>query len=277
MFSIGKALLPVYDKPMVYYPLSILMSAGIQDVMIISSSDDEALFKKLLEDGSKLGINIEYRVQKEQRGIADAFLIAEDFIANDSVCLVLGDNIIFGPSFQSKLSRAVQTLKGATIFGYQVSDPRAFGVIEFDEFGKVVSIEEKPSVPKSNYIVPGLYFYDNSVIKIAHEVKPSLRGELEITSVNEAYAKDNNLSVIKLGDEFSWFDAGNADSLHEATQAIKIAQENSGSLIGCIEEIAMINGWITVDQLKEYAKNIGEFTIYGRYIQKIVEHFDNNL
>ena len=267
-----KPLLPVYDKPMLYYPLSVLMTAGIRDIMIIVPPDDMAPFVNLLGDGSQLGIHITYREQKVQRGIADAFLIAEDFIGDDSVCLALGDNIFYGPAFRRKLRTAMQNTQGATIFGYYVSDPRAFGVVEIDRDGKALSIEEKPTHPKSNYIVPGLYFYDNKVVAAAKEIKPSARGELEITSVNNCYLEKQMLHVVTLGDEYTWFDTGNADSLYEAAGAIRAAQR-SGKMIGCLEETALRNGWINTDQLLELAKTM-EKTKYGQYLTAIAGDLD---
>ncbi len=267
---ICKPLLPVYDKPMIYYPLSVLMSAGIRDVLVITPPDDTKPFEDLLGDGSGLGMRISYKEQKVQRGIADAFLIAEDFIGDDSVCLALGDNIFYGPAFRRKLREAVKDVsQGAVIFGYYVPDPRAFGVVEFDSEGKAISIEEKPTHPKSNYIVPGLYFYDSSVVEIAKNVKPSARGELEITSVNNAYLDQGRLRVIPLGDEFTWFDTGSADSLYEAAGAIKAAQR-SGKMIGCLEETAFHNQWITMDKLLEHAGEMAK-TKYGQYLEALAD------
>ena len=267
-----KPLLPVYDKPMIYYPLSVLMTAGIRDVMVIVPPDDMDPFVNLLGDGSQLGIHITYREQKVQRGIADAFLIAEDFIGDDSVCLALGDNIFYGPAFRRKLRMAMQNTEGATIFGYYVADPRAFGVVEIDRDGKALSIEEKPTHPKSNYIVPGLYFYDNKVVDAAKKIKPSARGELEITSVNNCYLEKQMLHVVTLGDEFTWFDTGNADSLYEAAGSIRAAQR-SGKMIGCLEETALRNGWIDRDQLLELAGTM-EKTKYGQYLTAIAGDLD---
>ena len=267
---ICKPLLPVCDKPMIYYPLSVLMSAGIRDVLVITPPDDTKPFEDLLGDGSGLGMRISYKEQKVQRGIADAFLIAEDFIGDDSVCLALGDNIFYGPAFRRKLREAVKDVsQGAVIFGYYVPDPRAFGVVEFDSEGKAISIEEKPTHPKSNYIVPGLYFYDSSVVEIAKNVKPSARGELEITSVNNAYLDQGRLRVIPLGDEFTWFDTGSADSLYEAAGAIKAAQR-SGKMIGCLEETAFHNQWITMDKLLEHAGEMAK-TKYGQYLEALAD------
>lgn len=261
-----KPLLPVYDKPMIYYPLSVLMNVGIRDILVIVPPDEQQPFVDLLGDGSAFGIHIEYKEQKVQRGIADAFLIGEEFIGDDSVCLALGDNIFYGPSFRRKLKTAarLEDGQGASIFGYYVSDPRAFGVVEIGENGKALSIEEKPKHPRSNYIVPGLYFYDNQVVDIAKHIQPSARGELEITSINNIYMKNGMLNVIPLGDEYSWFDAGNADSLYEAAGEIKHAQR-SGKMIGCIEEVALTNHWITIDQLLHDAEGMAK-TGYGQYL-----------
>jgi len=260
-----KPLLPVYDKPLIYYSIATLMRAGIRDILIIIPPDELKAFESLLGDGSKYGVNICYKEQKVQRGIADAFIIGEEFIGDDSVCLALGDNIFYGPAFRQKLRTAVKGLtEGAIIFGYYVNDPRPFGVVEFDNNGMAISIEEKPSNPKSNYIVPGLYFYDNSVIDIAKKVEPSARGELEITSVNNAYLEAGKLHVITLDKEYSWFDAGTADSLYNAAGEIRSAQR-SGKMIGCLEEIAVNNHWITLDALEEAATKMKQ-TQYGKYL-----------
>lgn len=264
-----KPLLPVYDKPMIYYPLAVLMEAGIKDILVITPPDDTKPFVDLLGDGSHLGIKIQYLEQKVQRGIADAFIIGKEFIAGDSVCLALGDNIFYGPFFRRKLRMAASNGEGAVIFGYYVADPRAFGVVEFDPDGKAVSIEEKPRHPKSNYIVPGLYFYDSSVVDIAATIQPSARGELEITSVNEEYLKRGQLSVIPLGKEFSWFDAGNPDSLYEAAGQIRAAQR-SGRMIGCLEEIAWRNRWIAKEKFAELAHSMSK-TNYGQYLEALSE------
>jgi glucose-1-phosphate thymidylyltransferase len=267
-YPICKPLLPVYDKPLIYYPLSVLMKAGIRDILVIVPSGEQHPFEALLGHGEKFGIYIEYKEQHVQRGIADAFIIGEEFIGDDSVCLILGDNIFFGPSFRLKLRDAAKNVDGAKIFGYYVQDPRPFGVVEFDEEGKALSIEEKPSHPKSNYIVPGLYFYDNDVVEIAKTIKPSARGELEITDVNNRYLEAGKLSVIPLGEEYTWFDAGTADSLYQAAGTIKTVQR-SGHLIGCLEEKAIRNGWITLDQLKEMAEELGK-TKYGEYLYGLI-------
>ena len=267
-----KPLLPVYDKPMIYYPLSVLMTAGIRDILVIVPPDDMEPFVNLLGDGSRLGVHIEYMEQKVQRGIADAFIIGENFIGDDSVCLALGDNIFYGPAFRRKLRTAMANREGATIFGYYVSDPRAFGVVEFDNGAKAISIEEKPTHPKSNYVVPGLYFYDNNVVEIAKKIQPSARGELEITSVNNEYLRFGMLKVVTLGDEFTWFDTGNADSLYEAAGAIRAAQR-SGKMIGCLEETALRNGWIDTKQMLEIAREM-EKTRYGQYLTAIAGDLD---
>lgn len=267
-----KPLLPVYDKPMIYYPLSVLMTAGIRDILVIVPPDDMDPFVDLLGDGSQLGIHITYKEQKVQRGIADAFLIGEEFIGDDSVCLALGDNIFYGPAFRRKLRSAMKNTEGATIFGYYVADPRAFGVVEIDGNGKAVSIEEKPTHPKSNFIVPGLYFYDNKVVDLAKTIKPSARGELEITAINNAYLTYGMLNVVTLGKEFTWFDTGTADSLYEAAGSIRTAQR-SGKMIACLEETAFRNGWIGKEQLMETAKSM-EKTNYGQYLIALIEDLD---
>ena len=257
---------------MIYYPLSVLMTAGIRDILIIVPPDDQEPFENLLGDGSQLGVHIQYREQKIQRGIADAFLIGEDFIGDDSVCLALGDNIFYGPGFRRKLRMAMKQTQGATIFGYYVPDPRAFGVVEIDREGRAVSIEEKPTHPKSNYIVPGLYVYDNQVVEIAKTVQPSARGELEITAVNNAYLEKKQLRVVTLGKEYTWFDTGNADSLYAAAGSIQAAQR-SGKMIGCLEETALRNGWIDTAQLLDIAKTM-EKTKYGQYLTAIAGDLD---
>jgi len=265
-----KPLVPVYDKPLIYYPLTVLMDAGIDDILVITPPDDTKPFINTLGDGSRFGIKIRYLEQQVQRGIADAFIIGADFIGTDSVALALGDNIFYGPAFRKKLRQAKNLSKeGAAIFGYYVPDPRAFGVVEFDSNNKAISIEEKPKHPKSNYIVPGLYFYDNQVVEIAKNIGPSARGELEITSVNNEYLKMNKLNVIALDDSFSWFDAGNADSLYKAAGAVRAAQR-SGKMIGCPEETAFRNHWIDLMQLNELAKNM-KSSAYGGYLEAMIE------
>ena len=269
-----KPLLPVYDKPLIYYSMATLMQAGIRQIMIIVPPGETDMFRQLLGDGSHLGVHIEYREQMVQRGIADAFLIGADFIGDDPVCLALGDNIFFGPAFRQKLRTAVRTLQeGAIIFGYYVNDPRPFGVVEFDDNGIALSIEENPKHPKSNYIVPGLYFYDNSVVEIAKGIEPSERGELEITAVNNKYLKEGRLHVETLGSEYTWFDTGTADSLYIAAGTIRSAQR-SGKLIGCPESMALRNRWITVDQLRETANELSK-TEYGQYLLGLIEDLEN--
>ena len=269
-----KPLLPVYDKPLIYYSLSTLMLAGIKDILIIVPPGEIDNFSNLLGDGSFWGVRISYKEQIEQKGIADAFIVGSDFIAKESVCLALGDNIFFGPSFRSKVRNASNSFKsGATIFGYYVSDPRPFGVVEFDEMGNAISIEEMPLKPKSNFVVPGLYFYDNRVVEIAKHLKPSDRGELEITTVNNKYIELESLHVITLGEEYSWFDAGTADSLYYAAGEIKSAQR-SGKMIGCLEEIALQNHWIDVDTIERNAKKM-EKTHYGQYLYDLISELND--
>lgn len=266
--AISKQLLPVYDKPMIYYPVSTLLLAGIRDILIISNPEYIDLYKRLFEDGSFIGINVEYKVQDKPRGIAEAFIIGEDFIGKDNVCLVLGDNIFFGQGFSVMLEKAMK-LEGATIFGYYVKDPSAYGVIEVKD-NKPVSIEEKPQKPKSNYAIPGLYFYDNEVISIAKSLKPSERGELEITDVNKIYLEKGKLNVILFGRGFAWFDAGTYDGLLEASNFIETIQKRQGFYIGCIEEIAFRKGFISKEQLIDLGKKL-EKTDYGKYLIDIAE------
>lgn len=272
--AVSKQILPVYDKPMIYYPLSCLMLAGIREVLIISTPRDLPVFKELFGDGSQLGMKFEYAVQDKPRGLADAFIVGKEFIGNDSVALVLGDNIFYGQRFSESLSNArkrVETEGGATIFGYFVKDPTAYGVVEFDKNGKALGIEEKPANPKSNYAVPGLYFYDNSVVKIAENVKPSARGEIEITSVNNEYLAQQKLNVEILGRGFAWLDTGTYEGLSEAGNFIETIQKRQGMYVACIEEIAFNNGWIKKDALLEIAK--GFKTDYGAYLKYIAENF----
>lgn len=271
--AISKQIMPVYDKPMIYYPLSTLMLAGIREVLIISTPRDISVFEELLGDGSQLGMCFEYAVQEEPRGLADAFIIGADFIGEDAVALVLGDNIFYGQSFSRVLKNAAERTEkegGATIFGYYVRDPREYGVVEFDENGKALSIEEKPENPKSNYAVPGLYFYDNSVVEIARNVKPSARGEIEITSVNNAYLQKGVLSVETLGRGFAWLDTGNHDMLLAAADFVSAFQKRQGLYISCIEEIAYKRGFINRDQLVELAQPLLK-TEYGQYLMEIAE------
>ena len=260
-----KPLLPIFDKPMLYYPLSVLQQAGIREVLIIVPPDDKEQFERLLGDGGQLGMQISYKEQFVQRGIADAFIVGEEFIGDDSVCLVLGDNLFYGAGLKDCLEMAQQNKTGATIFGCYVEDPRAFGVVEFDENGKAISIEEKPVHPKSNYIVPGLYFYDNRVIEIAKQVKPSARGELEITAVNNAYLELDELNVVTLGKDFVWLDAGTEDSLLQAAQVIQNLQRTTGNYVACIEEEAYKNRWITYKEYQQLGRAL-EKTHYGKYI-----------
>lgn len=266
--GVSKQLLPIYDKPMVYYPLSVLMLAGVQDVLLISTPYDLPIYQRLLGDGSQFGIRLQYAEQPSPDGLAQAFLIGEEFIGKDSVCLVLGDNIFHGQHFTEKLQRAAAHPAGATVFGYWVNDPERFGVVEFDAAGKAVSIEEKPLKPKSSYAVTGLYFYDNDVIAIAKAVKPSARGELEITSVNNAYLERGDLRVEKLGRGFAWLDTGTHDSLLEASQYVQTIEHRQGLKVACLEEIGFSNGWLSRDALLAQAKALGK-TAYGHYLLKI--------
>lgn len=270
--SISKQLLPVYDKPMVYYPLSVLMLSGIKEILIISTPEALPLFKDLLKNGSDLGISIVYAEQKDPKGLADAFIIGEKFIGNDSVCLVLGDNIFFGDRLTEKLQDAANQKQGATVFGYYVKDPQRYGVVEFDEDCNVISIEEKPEVPKSHYAVTGLYFYDNQVINIAKNIKPSARGEIEITDINKAYLENNQLKVNLLGRGYAWLDTGTYDSLIDAAVFIKTVEERQGLKIGCIEEIAYRMGYITKERIIDIANTFK--TNYGNYLMDVVKEKD---
>lgn len=271
--AISKQIMPVYDKPMIYYPLSILMLAGIREVLIISTPRDLPVFRELLGTGEQLGMRFSYAVQEQPRGLADAFIIGEDFIGDDAVALVLGDNIFYGQSFSKVLVRVAERTQktlGATIFGYYVRDPREYGVVEFDETGKAISIEEKPQEPKSNYAVPGLYFYDNDVVDIAKNVKPSARGEIEITSINNEYLNRGTLQVETLGRGFAWLDTGNHDSLLDAADFVAAFQKRQGLYISCIEEIAYKRGFISREQLVELAQPLTK-TAYGKYLMEIAE------
>ena len=271
--AVSKQILPLYDKPMIYYPLSVLMLAGIREVLIISTPRDLPVFKELFGDGKWLGMSFEYKVQDKPRGLADAFIVGKEFIGNDDVALVLGDNIFYGQSFTQTLRRARSTVekdRKSVIFGYFVKDPTAYGVVEFDKTGKVLGIEEKPSAPKSNYAVPGLYFYTNEVVKIAADVKPSARGEIEITSVNNEYLNQGNLNVELLGRGMAWLDTGTYDGLLEASNFIATIQKRQGMYVSCIEEIAFRNGWLSKEQMLELAK--GYKTDYGRYLEYIAEN-----
>ena len=268
--AISKQIMPVYDKPMIYYPLSILMLADIREILIISTPRDLPVFQDLFGDGSDLGLTMEYAVQEYPRGLADAFLIGEKFIGDDSVALILGDNIFYGQSFSKVLREVVAREKGATIFGYYVRDPREYGVVEFDENGKAISIEEKPEHPKSNYAVPGLYFYDNDVVEIAKNVKPSARGEIEITSINNEYLRRGTLHVEPLGRGFAWLDTGNHDALLDASDFVSAFQKRQGLYISCIEEIAYKRGFISKEQLLKLAEPLMK-TAYGQYLKDIAE------
>ncbi|MDI7744011.1 glucose-1-phosphate thymidylyltransferase RfbA [Lysinibacillus fusiformis] len=264
----SKQLLPIYDKPMIYYPLSTLMLAGIKDILIISTPEDTPRFQALLGNGSQFGVNLEYKVQSSPDGLAQAFLIGEEFIGQDSVAMILGDNIYYGSGMRKILQRAANKESGATVFGYHVQDPERFGVVEFDEEGKVISVEEKPKVPKSNYAITGLYFYDNRVVEIAKGVKPSERGELEITSVNEAYLNTGELEVELLGRGYTWLDTGTHQSLVSATNFVKTVEEHQGIKIAAPEEVAYINGWIGKEQLIKSGEVFSK-TGYGQYLLKV--------
>ena len=266
--AISKQIMPVYDKPMIYYPLSTLMLAGIREIMIISTPRDLPVFEELLGNGEQLGLHFEYAVQEQPRGLADAFIIGAEFIGTDSVALVLGDNIFYGQSFSSLLSNVADRKNGATIFGYYVRDPREYGVVAFDENGMAVSIEEKPENPKSNYAVPGLYFYDNEVVEIAKNIKPSARGEIEITSINNEYLRRGTLHVEKMGRGFAWLDTGNHDSLLDAADFVSAFQKRQGLYISCIEEIAYKKGFISREQLLKLAEPLMK-TNYGKYLVEV--------
>lgn len=271
--SVSKQILPLYDKPMIYYPLSVLMLAGIREVLIISTPRDIHCFEELFGDGEWLGMHFEYAVQDKPRGLADAFIVGKDFIGSDDVALVLGDNIFYGQSFTATLKKAaekIRTQKGAVIFGYYVADPTAYGVVEFDKNGRVLGVEEKPAKPKSNYAVPGLYFYDNSVVEIAANVKPSARGEIEITAVNSEYLTRQQLKVELLGRGMAWLDTGTYDGLLEASNFIATIEKRQGLYVSCIEEIAYANGWLSKEKLLELAK--GYKTDYGRYLEFIANN-----
>jgi glucose-1-phosphate thymidylyltransferase len=267
--AISKQLLPIYDKPMIYYPLSVLMMAGIKEVLIISTPEDTPIYEKLLGNGSNLGIRIEYKVQDTPRGLADAFILGEQFIGNENVCLILGDNIFYGQDFVRQLKDASKLKEGAIVFGYPVKDPRSFGVVEFDDNNKVISIEEKPDHPKSNYAVPGLYFYDNRVVEIAKNVKPSARGEIEITAVNNAYLEMNALSVVLLGRGMAWLDTGTPEGMLKAAEYVEAVQSRQGFYIACLEEIAWRRGFIDDNQLKKVGESL-KMTDYGQYILSLL-------
>ena len=267
--AVSKQLLPVYDKPMIYYPLSTLMMAGIREVLIISTPVHLPMFEMLLGDGSELGMKIEYKIQEKPVGLADAFRLGKDFIGDDTVSLILGDNMIYGPHLETMLKEASQIKEGGVIFGYEVADPTSYGVVEMDKNGNAISIEEKPAQPNSNLAVPGLYFYDNEVVKIAHEIKPSARGELEITDVNRIYMEKGSLKVIPLGRGYAWFDTGTAERLNEAGDFVKAIESRQGVQIACLEEIAYENKWITKEQTLKLAEKYKK-TDYGKYIIKVV-------
>ena len=268
--SISKQITPIYDKPMIYYPLSVLMLAGIKDILIISTPRDLPMFEELLKTGADFGISLSYVVQEQPNGLAEAFLIGEDFIGNDSCALVLGDNIFYGHGFTGMLKEAEAKKKGATIFGYYVQNPRDFGVVEFDENNKAVSLEEKPENPKSNYAVPGLYFYDNTVVEKAKKVKPSKRGELEITTLNEMYLNEGTLNVTSLGRGMAWLDTGTHEALLEAANYVKTIQSRQGVMVACLEEIAYRNGWITKEKVCELAKPLLK-SKYGEYLMDLIK------
>ncbi|MFR2666537.1 MAG: glucose-1-phosphate thymidylyltransferase RfbA [Clostridium sp.] len=268
--AMSKQMVPIYDKPMIYYPMSVLMLAGIKDILIISTPRDIVNFKELFKDGSELGLNIEYAIQEKPNGLAEAFIIGEEFIGDDSVAMILGDNIFYGQSFTSHLENAAKLEEGATVFGYYVQDPRAFGVVGFDENGKVTSLEEKPEKPKSRYAVPGLYFYDNSVVEKAKALKPSPRGELEITDLNKVYMEEGTLTVELLGRGMAWLDTGTHASMLKASNFVEAVQTTQGTFIACLEEIAFRKGWISKEQVKELAAPLMK-TGYGQYLMDIIE------
>ncbi|MEG2437073.1 MAG: glucose-1-phosphate thymidylyltransferase RfbA [Cetobacterium sp.] len=268
--AISKQITPIFDKPLIYYPLSVLMLAGIKDILVISTPRDIGTFEELLGNGSDLGLKIEYAIQEHPNGLAEAFIIGENFIGRDSCALVLGDNLFYGYGLTGKVKEAAERDKGATIFGYYVSDPKSFGVVEFDENGKAISLEEKPEKPKSNFAIPGLYFYDNTVVEKAKAVKPSRRGELEITTLNEMYLKEDTLNVLSLGRGMAWLDTGTHDGLLEASNFVKTIQSRQGIMVACLEEIAYNNGWIDRAKVIELAKPLLK-SEYGKYLMSLVK------
>jgi glucose-1-phosphate thymidylyltransferase len=268
--AVSKQLLPIYDKPLIYYPLSVLLLAGIREILIISTPEDTPVYERLLGDGSSLGLKFSYKVQDKPRGLADAFILGEDFIGDDSVCLILGDNVFYGQDLTKVLNKATESKEGAVIFGYPVKDARSFGVVEFDENRKVLSIEEKPEHPKSNYAVPGLYFYDNRVVEIAKNVKPSARGEIEITSINNAYLEKKDLNVVLLGRGMAWLDTGTPEGMLKAAEYVEAVQSRQGFYIACLEEIAWRRGFIDDKQFREVGESL-KMTDYGQYILSLLE------
>lgn len=268
--GVNKQLIPIYDKPMIYYPISVLMLAGIKEILIISGREEIKSFEKLLGDGKDLGVKFNYAIQEKANGIAEAFLIGKEFIKNDSVALILGDNIFYGHGFTGILKDAVKLKKGATIFGYFVNNPKEFGVIEFDSLGKAISLEEKPENPKSNFAIPGLYFYDNTVLEKVKKLIPSKRGELEITDLNRLYLEEKELNVLSLGRGMAWLDTGTHDGLLEASNFIRTIQTRQGIMVACLEEIAYLNGWITREKLEKLGKRY-EKTSYGKYILSLLK------
>lgn len=274
--AMSKQMVPIYDKPMIYYPMSVLMLSGIKDILIISTPRDIVNFQELFQDGSELGLNIQYAIQESPNGLAEAFIIGEEFIGEENVAMVLGDNIFYGQSFSEHLREAASLESGAVVFGYYVQDPKSFGVVEFDKDGKVISLEEKPDKPKSKYAVPGLYFYDNSVVAKAKALKPSARGELEITDLNKVYMNDGKLSVNLLGRGMAWLDTGTHSSMLQASNFVEAIQNTQGTYIACLEEIAYRKGWITAEQVKQLAKPLMK-TGYGKYLMEVVEEFEGEI
>lgn len=268
--AMSKQMVPIYDKPMIYYPMSVLMLAGIRDILIISTERDLPNFKELFKDGSELGLNIEYKVQEAPNGLAEAFIIGEEFIGDDNVAMILGDNIFYGPNLTSKLEDAASLKEGAVIFGYYVNNPKSFGVVEFDKKGNVLSLEEKPERPKSKYAVPGLYFYDNTVIEKARKIKPSNRGELEITDINKAYLSEKNLRVNLLGRGMAWLDTGTHSSMLQASNFVEAVQNTQGTYVACLEEIAYRKGWISKERVKKLSEPLMK-TRYGQYLIELLE------